>query len=80
VSGPRSSKRWQRRPCLFCEASPAPKKCGGCRERGNRIKELDDDWKEVVRANIRLVLFVKQQGLSVPSTMELTRRYPLEHY
>lgn len=48
--------------------------------REGMLKRQEEDWKDVVRANIRLVLFLRQQGIAVPGSTELKQRYPLKEY
>jgi len=38
------------------------------------------DFKDVCKANIRLVLWVKQQNIVLPSRAELVQQFPLAHY
>jgi hypothetical protein len=45
-----------------------------------KLDEADRDYCDVVAANIRLMLFLKEQGLEPPTYRKMVRRFPLDHH
>ena len=43
------------------------------------IWELEEDYEKAVLANYRLVLWIKGQGLTVPATTDLSKKYNADH-
>ena len=70
---------WRRHPKLFCNL-PRPRSCSSCTVSEGLIRQQDRDYKMVVKANIRFVMYMKQRNVPVPSNAELTQRYPLRLY
>lgn len=56
------------------------RRCLGCSEREKKILELELDWQDAVEANIRMTLFLRMIEEEGPTTGELKKMFPLDHY
>lgn len=45
-----------------------------------KVGKLEADWAGIVRVNIRLVMWAKEQKVKIPTDFMLKRQFPLADY
>ena len=54
--------------------------CLACHRLEMKVGKLEADWAGIVRVNIRLVMWAKEQKVKIPTDFMLKRQFPLADY